>query len=196
MLDASCWMFDAGNEVRMKFRKLRIAFSITCLVACALLMALWVRSYWRMDQVYGHTSATQLLHFGSMRAQVTVRRVKNYRGTGIRLNWLPESEPVSDILQRRQQKFPDGQGDLLVYRYGSRYGFGWLHDGVYVPHWFLALIMGTVAAILLIPWSLRFSLRTLLIAMTLVAIVLGMIAIAMRKPPNNVPATQILSRDR
>src|SRR4051812_34325478 len=29
----------------MRFRILRIAFSVTCLVACVLLMALWVRSY-------------------------------------------------------------------------------------------------------------------------------------------------------
>src|SRR5438132_5384486 len=30
----------------MRFRKLRIAFSATCLIACVLLIVLWVRSYW------------------------------------------------------------------------------------------------------------------------------------------------------
>src|SRR4051794_14830990 len=33
----------------MRFRKLRIAFSATCLIACVLLIALWVRSYWMDD---------------------------------------------------------------------------------------------------------------------------------------------------
>src|SRR4051794_36897373 len=31
------------------FRLLRIAFSITCGIACVLLIVLWVRSYWRFD---------------------------------------------------------------------------------------------------------------------------------------------------
>src|SRR6476469_9127373 len=35
----------------MRFRKLRIAFSVTCLIACVLLIALWVRSYWWDDLV-------------------------------------------------------------------------------------------------------------------------------------------------
>ena len=29
----------------MRFRKLRIAFSATCVIACVLLIVLWVRSY-------------------------------------------------------------------------------------------------------------------------------------------------------
>src|SRR5258708_7822240 len=33
----------------MRFRKLRIAFSATCLIACVLLIALWVRSYYSED---------------------------------------------------------------------------------------------------------------------------------------------------
>ena len=35
----------------MKFRKLRIAFSATCLIACVLLIVLWVRSYWKVDSI-------------------------------------------------------------------------------------------------------------------------------------------------
>ena len=35
----------------MRFRKLRIAFSATCLIACVLLIVLWVRSYWWMTIV-------------------------------------------------------------------------------------------------------------------------------------------------
>src|SRR5215207_8940989 len=35
----------------MRFRKLRIAFSATCLIAWVLLIALWVRSYWWIDSI-------------------------------------------------------------------------------------------------------------------------------------------------
>ena len=34
----------------MRFRKLRIAWSVICSIACVLLIALWVRSYWRYMQ--------------------------------------------------------------------------------------------------------------------------------------------------
>jgi uncharacterized membrane protein YbhN (UPF0104 family) len=35
----------------MRFRKLRIAFSATCLIVCVLLIVLWVRSYWIVDTI-------------------------------------------------------------------------------------------------------------------------------------------------
>src|SRR6478735_6596988 len=41
----------SGTGVR--FRKLRIAFSVTCAIACVLLIALWVRSYSTFDYAYG-----------------------------------------------------------------------------------------------------------------------------------------------
>src|SRR4051812_19419079 len=34
-----------------RFRKLRIAFSAMCLIACVLLIALWARSYWWEDML-------------------------------------------------------------------------------------------------------------------------------------------------
>jgi hypothetical protein len=48
-----------------------------------------------------------------------------------------------------------------------------------VPHWFVTLLFIALAAIAWIPG--RFSLRTLLIAMTLVAVVLGLIVYATRQ---------------
>jgi hypothetical protein len=56
-------------------------------------------------------------------------------------------------------------------------GFGayWLSStdyGVLVPHWFLLVLAGTFAALPWLRW--RFTLRTLLIATTLVAVVLGL----------------------
>ena len=47
-----------------------------------------------------------------------------------------------------------------------------------VPNWFLVSLIGSLAAVPWIKWSKRFSLRTLLIATTLVAVLLGAIIYA------------------
>src|SRR4051812_31782842 len=43
---------EAKMRGPMRFRKLRIAFSITCAIACVLLIGLWVRSYWQVYSLY------------------------------------------------------------------------------------------------------------------------------------------------
>src|SRR4051812_9684535 len=35
----------------MKYRKLRIAWSVGCAIACGLLVGLWMRSYWLIDEI-------------------------------------------------------------------------------------------------------------------------------------------------
>ena len=54
---------------------------------------------------------------------------------------------------------------------------GFFYDGMHVglPYWFLAFVPATIATIPWFRWSKRFSLRTLLIATTLIAVVLGII---------------------
>jgi hypothetical protein len=51
--------------------------------------------------------------------------------------------------------------------------FTFANDGLILPYWLCSLITATIAGA---PWiSFRFSLRTLLIATTLIAVVLGLI---------------------
>ena len=143
----------------MKFRKQRIAFSATCLIACVLLIALWVRSYSYMDTIICYRDG----------------------------NWYEiQSLPVG----RLQAKFmsPTGLSDGWFFRSGEhteeRYRLpilGWTgrHRSVilvYCAHWVAALVTSALAAA---PWvrTLRwqFSLRTLLIATTMIAMILGLI---------------------
>jgi hypothetical protein len=51
---------------------------------------------------------------------------------------------------------------------------------IYLPDWFAILTVSALSAVPWIRWSKRFSLRTLLIATTLVAVVLGAIVYAVR----------------
>jgi hypothetical protein len=60
---------------------------------------------------------------------------------------------------------------------------------VYVPHCFAAFLVTIFAAL---PWfRWRFSLRTLLIGMTLVAVVLGLIVYLSAKPPAAPPLDHV-----
>jgi hypothetical protein len=52
----------------------------------------------------------------------------------------------------------------------------WKQSLVNLPYWFLALTSGSSAAILRLRWPLRFTLRSLFILTTFLAVVLGMIA--------------------
>jgi hypothetical protein len=76
--------------------------------------------------------------------------------------------------------------------YGTGFaGFGYISYenyrsyalGLTVPHWFAMFALGALAAAPWIPWSRRFSLRTLLITMTLIAVALGLVIYTARKKP-------------
>ena len=133
----------------MRFRKLRIAWSVTWGLAAVLLCVLWVRSYWKSDCLWtshvGICSATGV-------AQLSVRSTPtNYRGR----QWT--------TLPTRKDIFISPR---FAFRPASNMSY------INVTYWFLILILTTLAAV---PWIRRFSLRTLLIATTLVAVVLGLI---------------------
>ena len=49
----------------MRFRKLRMVFSATCLVAYALLVALWVRSYFSDDFLVAFIPKHRVVDIGS-----------------------------------------------------------------------------------------------------------------------------------
>ena len=133
----------------MRFRKLRIAWSVGCGIACLLLIALWVRSYWKSDYIWtshvGVGSATGV-------AQLSVRSTPtNYLGH----QWT--------TLPARKDIFISPR---FAFRPASNLSY------INAPYWFLILILSTLATV---PWIRRFSLRTLLIATTLVAVGLGLI---------------------
>jgi hypothetical protein len=145
----------------MEFRKLRIAWSVVWGVAAVLLIALWPRSYWYADDA-ARVQGCDV--FGIESACGSLRPFKSKRVFVISENtWLYSSE-------------------LLAYsnRAYKHSTFGWDaadypdHFMAYVPHWLSATLTAMIASTPWLPY--RFKLRTLLIATTLVAIVLGLIA--------------------
>jgi hypothetical protein len=130
----------------MRYRKLRIAWSVMCGLVCGLVIVMWVRSYSTLYQIDIQPTVT------SNQGHVYIG--ETFSGTGrtlIATNLLWDSVCQID-------------GLLTITPRGT---------GVSIPDSCLMLIAGALAAV---PWiPRRFNLRTLLIATTLVAVVLGLI---------------------
>jgi hypothetical protein len=153
----------------MRFRKLRIVWSVVWGVAAMLLIVLWVRSYWSGDTVYvAPTPTPNFVGCYSIRGQLTVDAV-----------YGPGRGPLESkawrwgISSRPQQQY---QESTVRKPQHSELGFSSFSDTDYLmvsaPHWFPIVILGGVATL---PWAKhRFSLHTLLIATTLVAVALGL----------------------
>jgi hypothetical protein len=157
----------------MRFRKLRIAWSVACVVACVLLIVLWVRSKTSRDRIVIPLRVTRFLRIDSSHGMI---KFETYgQGMG-EMSFSTTSLSHADISTAWKQftSAPEPQ-DRKKWRWEvSRTG----RFFVYLPHWFPVTILTAFAIAPWVPW--RFSLRTLLIATTLVAVVLGLIVWAVR----------------
>jgi ABC-type maltose transport system permease subunit len=138
----------------MRFRKLRIVWSIGCGIICLLLIVLWVRSYWLEDIFIAQQSSQSYAGIDSSNARIIVGTTSE---VGLPLwAWVvePNRHPVKYVPWFE-----------VSYRTNS--------CEIYTPTWLLVILTASVAAV---PWKRwRFTLRTLLIATTLIAVVLGLI---------------------
>jgi hypothetical protein len=150
----------------MKFRKLRIVWSVGSGIACVLLCMLWVRSYrWSDIIVSNRWDPVIVVSHGHM-----------FYDADYSYPWSRDIQPPymirrSDYWYQIQNIWnPDGSG-LNINKFRTR-----------VSIW--PFVLGTVAATIF-PWpwrlKLRFSLRTLLTAATIIAVVLGLIVYATRQ---------------
>jgi hypothetical protein len=140
----------------MKYRKLRIAWSVAWGVVAVLLCVLWVRSYWRGD----------VLQFRSFPEDFGIGSAHGVIGADGNINPLKYiSSPGWKLLS--YPMFEDMTPPPFLCKYAPSVGFE-----LNLPHWFLSLVFGMLTTL---PWIRRFSLRTLLIATTLVAVGLGVV---------------------
>src|SRR5262245_26937370 len=145
----------------MKYRKLRIALSVAWGVLAVLLVVLWSVSY----RLFIHCSS------GSSNLHCT-----SFQGRALVAKFRPLSLP-HDFDITFDYRPPDGVPEPV----NNWTGFyvqahsPWI---LQAPYWFLVLLSSTFAAA---PWfRWHFSLRTLLIATTLFALVLGLVVWASR----------------
>jgi hypothetical protein len=154
----------------MRFRKLRIAWSVGCVIACALLIALCVRSYRWCDNalsVLGHDLASvrgnvvidDTICFESVDGKII------YLGGGAAGRFCALSISLANVAYVRQG------------------------NGIAVPYWALVFPLAVFTSAPWLRW--QFSLRTLLIATTLVAVVLGAIVWLSARPPAAPPLDHV-----
>jgi hypothetical protein len=148
----------------MKYRKLPIAWSVVWSILCLLLIALWVRSYWWVEAIRfpepGQRGVIQLLSIPGMFGIGEIRPATQesfYR--------MPAADWWTIVLA------DDSNSKLPSQAWG-----GWVHskyvDQLLLPYWLLVLFLAALGCAPWLRW--RFSLRTLLIGMTLIAALLGL----------------------
>jgi len=140
----------------MRFRKLRIAWSALCGIACVLLIVLWVRSHNHFDDIGWAMAAQGKLYLSP------------------KVDFFPINEKGAAV---ETYKHFDGKITTIHVWNGKltpRAG-----TGPVIPYWPLVLVTSLLTVAPLI--RRRFSLRTLLIATTLVALVLGLVAWSSRR---------------
>jgi hypothetical protein len=149
----------------MRFRKLRIAWSAGCGIACLILIVLWVRSHRSSDIIVSNR----------WDPIVVVSHGHIFYDADYSYPWSRDIQPPymirsSDYWYQIQNIWnPDGSG-LNINKFRKR-----------ISIW--PFVFGSIA-VATFPWlrwlKLRFGLRTMLIATTLVAVVLELVVWAMK----------------
>jgi hypothetical protein len=157
-----------GESRPMKHRKLRIAWSVAWGALAALLIVLWVRSYWRTTYIVGQISSS--LYF-QVSLQPGTFGLLTSSESGV-APWTV-SHVSSEEWMRDFEKQKAVGGYISGTHWSPVWGTFFFQNEKNVPFWFL---LGVVAAMSGVSWfRWRFTLRTLLIATTLVAAGLGLI---------------------
>jgi hypothetical protein len=154
----------------MKHRNFRITWSVAWGVVAVLLCVLWVRSYWQGYSVW-YTNRNYVVNGVALApGSVVIEHLQLDVGFD-ELGWHFQSKSAD---QNAVRGWKWERGLAMDQREVERLGF----LTVSMPTWFLCGLFLSVAAV---PWHpFRFSLRTLLIATTLVAVALGFIVWASR----------------
>ena len=149
-----------GMDRPRHIRGLRIAASTLVLVACIPFVAFWVRSYKTCDLIGRRPLSRQNVLLMSLNGRVHFFGQFDVSGRG-GTKWVSFSGKHSTMVNG---VFMSEKGSFRV-QPGTRY--------LVATHWLLVSLIAPLAIIPWISWSRRFSIRTLLIAATLIALVLG-----------------------
>jgi hypothetical protein len=149
----------------MKYRKLRLAWSAMWAVLCAVIVVLWGRNFWWADFTWTPLPGGRQLAIVS--ADGHVECGVSHRQTGLTpltREWKTYTASRNSILDVLVPK-----RTVIHYRVFFNGSFA-----IALPYWLLTAVAILLASVPWIPWSRRFTLRTLLIFTALVAFVLAL----------------------
>jgi hypothetical protein len=149
---------------------------------CVLLIALWVRSQWWVDGYVGPITANWSFEVGSIPGACALAVISSSEVP----TWTNFHQSTDEWWGASKRLRP--YSSKVWGLFSNEVGY------VTIPFWFLVLLFATFAAIPWFPWCRRFSLRTLLIMMTLVAVALGVAMYYANKAPTTPPFNQGFGR--
>src|SRR6476659_8348295 len=122
----------------MRFRKLRIAWSVFWGIVCLLLIALWVRSYWKYDCVSRLDTSQILTSLESRSASISFAQVD-----------YAKTLPI--LMVTHAWKWESSEPGIEVDTNTPSPSFEWSRipfaSAVRVPHWFPVLISAALATV-------------------------------------------------
>ena len=128
------------NRYRV-IRFLRIGWSAVCGILCLLLIALWVRSYWRYDMVtYIHSVKTMICAYsGGGRCMIVISPQ----------SWasLESNLHSHDITTQSFVSLPNSLLGFYFHQVPSEATVTFVF-----PYWFVSLLTGVIAATVVSPW--------------------------------------------
>jgi hypothetical protein len=163
---------------RRGVRTIRGVVSIACLLACVGFAALWVRSYlWR--DLMTRQRAGQYVGLMSWAGRVSYMVSNETRETWMtdhpfRLTYRPRADLLKALrkIEARIGKFDGLTPGFGLWR--SKYDPDSYR--LTVPHWFLVIVSASLAVVVKPKPRLQFSVRDLLVAMTIVAVIVAALA--------------------
>jgi hypothetical protein len=160
-----------GRMGGMRFRKLRIVWSMVCGILCLLLIVLWVRSYRALGERWQSTTIrARFLYVSSSHGQIC---------------WSGKPDLLTSLTGTPFKHVSNNIGGILEIGppavWGFKYGRTNSSAMLRTPYRFPALLVASLCTTPWLPFK-RFSLRTLLIATTLVAVALGLMVAVLRWP--------------
>jgi hypothetical protein len=135
-----------------------------------MLIALWARSYTYSDSWDLHSGRIMLRVLSRKGVVVIAPWVFTNRSSQVKFTHHTNSIAQSEAFEVVSTGRP-----LRPWKIGRHsYPTGSVEYDLILPHWFLAVASTTLAGVPWLRWSARFSLRTLLVTTTLIAVALGM----------------------
>jgi hypothetical protein len=150
-----------SGSTGVRFRKLRITWTVAWVSACIPLLVLWALSYWEINYW-----DIQLDKSGGINVWVVMGRICAEPNIGPQ-RWDTDRVGLGREGSEYWNEYPR-------WEFGNNDRDRWI-----VPAWFPVMLASAFAAAPWIPWSTRFSIRAILILTTLVASVLGLIVYSM-----------------
>src|SRR3954452_15550514 len=142
----------------MRFRNLRIAWSVAWGLACVLLIVFWVRSYWWNDGFNSPTHGTHFFISQSFRGKVLIGIEETVHLT-LRQGWSVAHIPLQKVTPPTLNR---ETGETNLDRIGTSWSYSSNRFLVLLPHWVVVMLFATWPAA---PSNRpkQFSLRSLLI---------------------------------